>query len=70
MTELSLTLVQSHLIWEQPKANLSYFGQLLQSVKQTDVIILPELFSTAFSLSAKAESMDGESVQWMLNLSK
>lgn len=69
MTELSLTLVQSHLEWENPKANLSHFSRLLQSVK-TDIIVLPELFPTAFSLSAQAETMDGKSIQWMRNLSK
>jgi len=70
MAELRLTLVQSHLEWEQPTANLSHFSRLLQSVEQTDVIVLPELFSTAFSLSAPAEFMDGQSVQWMRQLSQ
>ncbi len=70
MTELNITLVQSHLVWEQPKANRSHFNHLLQSVQKTDVIVLPELFTTAFCLNAKAESMDGESIQWMLERSK
>ena len=69
MTELSLTLVQSHLEWEDPKANLLHFSHLLQSIN-TDIIVLPELFSTAFSLRSQAETMDGKSIQWMRNLSQ
>jgi predicted amidohydrolase len=70
MTELNITIVQSYLQWEQPKANRLHFNQLLQSVGKTDVIVLPELFTTAFCLNAKAESMSGKSIQWMLEHSK
>ena len=70
MTKLNITLVQSYLHWEQPEANRLHFNQLLQSVGKTDVIVLPELFTTAFCLNAKAESMSGESIQWMLEHSK
>ena len=70
MTKLSLTLVQCHLEWENPSANRHYIEQLLASVNNTDVIVLPELFTTAFSITASPESMSGDSVQWMKNLAK
>ena len=70
MIKLSITLVQSYIEWKQPKSNRLHFNQLLQSIGKTDVIVLPELFTTAFCLNAKAESMSGESIQWMLEHSK
>lgn len=40
----------------------------IHSIKErTEIVILPEMFSTGFSMSAEklAETMDGETVQWM-----
>lgn len=70
MTKLSLTLVQCHLEWENPSANRRHIQQLLGSVDNTDIIVLPELFTTAFSVTAPPESMSGDSVQWMKKLAK
>jgi predicted amidohydrolase len=62
-----ITLVQSALYWENIEKNLSSFEEKLNNIGQTDLIILPEMFSTGFSMnaSAVAESMDGTAVNWM-----
>lgn len=65
MTKLSVTLVQSHLYWQSPSKNRSHLEAHLSDVYHTDLIVLPELFTTAFCLSAEAEPMDGESIKWM-----
>jgi predicted amidohydrolase len=70
MTKLSLTLVQSHLYWENPKKNREHLELLLSATQQTDLIILPELFSTAFSVSCNGEPMNGDSMKWMSSLAK
>jgi len=67
---LEVTIVQSSLYWNSPSQNKSHISQLLSKVTQTDLIVLPELFTTAFSMTAKSETMDGPSILWMSNLSK
>ena len=64
---MNITLVQSALYWENIEKNLSSFEEKLNNIGQTDLIILPEMFSTGFSMnaSAVAESMDGTAVNWM-----
>ena len=70
MTKLSITIVQSHLYWENPKKNREHLELLLSATQQTDLIILPELFSTAFSVSCNGEPMNGDSMKWMSSLAK
>ena len=68
MSGLNLTLIQSNLQWEDKQANLRMFEEKIRSVTdRTSLIILPEMFSTGFSMKPEilAEPMDGEAVQWM-----
>ena len=65
MTKLRVTLVQSHLHWENPEKNRSHLEALLSDTHQTDLIILPELFNTAFSVTYGGEPMNGKTIQWM-----
>ncbi len=54
MTDLRLALVQADLRWHDPAANLAHFDQLLQPLPPVDVIVLPEMFATGFSMQAQA----------------
>lgn len=67
MENLKITLVQPEIVWEDRQANLEKYDALIPAIEQTDVIILPEMFTTGFSMQASKikESMDGESVRWM-----
>jgi predicted amidohydrolase len=69
MNDLKVTLIQSKLYWEERKKNLAHFTTLFRKIKKgsTDIIILPEMFSTGFSMNSGmlAETMEGESVTWM-----
>ncbi|MGJ7031047.1 amidohydrolase [Niabella hirudinis] len=64
---LSITLIQTRLHWENKAANLAMLGQKIESIPQTQIVILPEMFSTGFSMNPAplAETMDGPTVQWM-----
>ena len=65
---LNITIVQSNLIWQDKNGNFNHFNKLLSGLKdQTDIIVLPEMFTTGFSMNSKelAERMDGISVKWM-----
>jgi predicted amidohydrolase len=59
-------LVQSDLVWEHIDANLEQLEHQISSIR-SGAIILPEMFSTGFSMaSAKlAESMTGKAVTWL-----
>ncbi|MEM9918017.1 MAG: amidohydrolase [Bacteroidota bacterium] len=66
--DLRISIVQSILHWEQVDTNLEMFDAKLAPLKgQTDLIVLPEMFTTGFSMKAEvlAESMDGPTVHWM-----
>ena len=63
--DLTVTLVQSDLVWHDIDKNLSAFGQKIQSIKEdTDLIILPEMFTTGFSMNAEelSEGMGGSAI--------
>jgi predicted amidohydrolase len=68
MQDLTLTLIQNEPAWEDTLTNLSRFDEEIDAlVSATDLIILPEMFSTGFSMGAPdlAEPMDGATVTWM-----
>ena len=68
MSSLTITIIQTNLHWEDKKANLDMLSKKIESIKEkTEVIILPEMFSTGFSMKPEilAEDMNGETVQWM-----
>jgi len=68
MSSLTITLIQTNLFWENKKANLEMLQQKIESIREkTEVVILPEMFSTGFSMKPElfAETMDGETMQWM-----
>jgi len=68
MQDLTITLVQTHLVWEDIDANLALFDTRLEDIGDpTDLIILPEMFSTGFSMNAEslAEEMTGRAVTWL-----
>ena len=72
MSPLTLTLIQSNLNWEDKVANLKMFEQKILDIKKsTHIIVLPEMFSTGFSMDPEklAEPMVGPTIQWMKQLS-
>jgi omega-amidase len=73
MTDLHVTIVQSSLHWENVDRNLEMFDQKLRSITDgTDLIVLPEMFSTGFTMDTKgaAEEMNGKSMQWLAKKAK
>ena len=67
---LKITIIQSQLHWENAEANRKMFSAKIDDIKEkVDLIILPEMFSTGFSMNAAklAEPSDGETFQWMVS---
>jgi len=68
MQHLKLELVQTNIVWQNATENRRlYAAKINQISEQVDVIVLPEMFSTGFSMHPDgiAETMDGETVVWM-----
>ena len=70
---MKIALLQSSLIWENPKANRNHFEEKINALaEKVDLIVLPEMFSTGFTMNPEAvfETMEGETIQWMQSLAK
>ena len=68
VSDLSVTLLQNDLFWENPEANRQQFETTINRLtKPTDLLVLPEMFTTGFSMNAPAlaESMEGTTVSWL-----
>ena len=72
MAPLTITTLQTNLAWENKNANLQLLGKKINGLQEkTEIVVLPEMFSTGFSMQPKlfAETMEGETVQWMKEIS-
>jgi omega-amidase len=68
MQDLRIALVQGATRWHDPAGNRAYYGDLIAPLAgQSDLVILPETFTSGFSNDAidKAEGMDGPTVAWI-----
>jgi omega-amidase len=71
--KLNLTLIQPDTIWEDIDRNLEHLNGLInRNDAKPDIILLPEMFTTGFSVKNKslAESINGKAFNWMLEKSK
>lgn len=64
---MKLTLIQTDITWNEPKANLERLSKLIDSVPGSDMYILPEMFNTGFVIhpSTIAEGASAEAEEWM-----
>lgn len=70
---MKIALIQSTLFWENPQANRNHFEVKINALtEKVDLIVLPEMFSTGFTMnpSAVAETMEGETIEWLQSLAK
>jgi omega-amidase len=73
MRNLNVTLIQCELAWEQPEDNRRQIGAIIDGLHQgTDLIVLPEMFTTGFSMNAlgNAEEPGGPTEQWMVGIAR
>lgn len=71
--QLVITGIQADLVWENPKKNLEYFTKQIENIcATTDIVVLPEMFATGFSMNTKAtaESLEGSTISWMKAIAK
>ena len=68
MNDLRITLVQGSTRWHDPAGNREYYGELIAGLRgNTDLVLLPETFTSGFSNDAvaQAETMEGPTVAWV-----
>ena len=66
MSTLKLTLLQQPLVWLDAQANLRHFDMLLEPLRQRDVIVLPEMFTTGFAMNAAENALpEQEVINWL-----
>ncbi len=68
MQELKIALVQTEIIWENAEQNRMRYSKKLEAISESvDLIILPEMFTTGFSMQPNdiAETMEGDTLKWM-----
>ena len=70
---MKVALIQSPLVWENPTANRNHFEEKINAIaEKVDLIVLPEMFTTGFTLNPAAvfETMEGETIQWLQLVAK
>lgn len=73
ISDLKITLVQTYLNWEHIDKNLAHLNSQLQLIQEpTDIIVLPEMFTTGFTMKPEllAEEHGGLGLQWMQQTAK
>jgi omega-amidase len=69
--QLNITIVQPDIVWEDKEANLRQYERFIETAgAKKEVVVLPEMFTTGFSMrpEALAETMEGRSVSWMAEM--
>ena len=71
MQVINIAVVQTHLYWEDIDANLNHFESKCQDIQDCDLIVLPEMFSTGFSMKAEqfAKESSLKTLAWMKRMS-
>jgi omega-amidase len=70
---MKVTLIQTTLHWEDRQKNLLHFDALVNSISEpTDLIVLPEMFTTGFTMDPVkfADPLNGPALQWMAKKAK
>jgi len=67
LPDLELALIQTTLVWQDADANRERFAGLLDQARGADLIVLPEMFTTGFSMdsAALAEPEEGATYAWL-----
>lgn len=66
--ELKIALIQTQLAWHDREANLEHFDTLLEQAQGADLVVLPEMFTTGFSMESESlcEPENGVTHDWLL----
>jgi predicted amidohydrolase len=66
--DLTVSIIQTDLAWEDKPSNFKHFEELINAIElDTDLIVLPEMFTTGFSMNAELlyDIPEGKTLEWM-----
>lgn len=65
--DLRISTLQTSLHWEDPAKNVAHFTEKIAQLPPTDILILPEMFTTGFTMKPEAQAEDngGIGLKWM-----
>jgi omega-amidase len=69
---MKISVIQPDIFWEDKFRNLEKIGLMLEELKETDIVVLPEMFNTGFSMDPEQlnESPGSATFEWMINMSE
>jgi len=69
---MKITAIQFDIVWEDPQKNIQICNELIESTAQTDLIVLPEMFSSGFSTNPSQHVVESvsETIDWMKTTAK
>lgn len=72
MNKLNLSLVQADIYWEDSSANEEMMSKIINGLSNSDIIVLPEMWNTAFSSKSQvlSQAMDGPAARSMQRWAK
>jgi len=72
VSNLTVSLIQTELAWESPEENRAQLGEQIAALPASDLIVLPEMFTTGFSMNAlaNAEQEAGPTEDWMRDIAR
>ena len=66
---MKISLLQNDIVWGNPAANQEKISEILWGLDKSDVYVLPEMFSTGFSVNPEGiAEKDESSLTWMKNM--
>ncbi len=68
MKDLTVSIIQTDLVWEHQPSNFKHFEELIGAIElDTDLIVLPEMFTTGFSMNAEHlfDLPEGKTLDWL-----
>ena len=73
MNDLRISLIQTDIFWENKDRNIERYGKFLKNLSgKSDLAVLPEMFTTGFSMQVShlAETNEGETIQTVRSWAK
>lgn len=69
---MKVAALQTHLHWQDREANLAHFSDMLDSIGEAELVVLPEMFTTGFSMAPEviAEPADGPTLVWLREMAR
>ncbi len=64
---MKIILIQTDIKWQDPQGNRAHLDEIIKGLPETELIILPEMFTTGFSMSPEqsAETAGTDTLLWM-----